>query len=263
MSSELVHLAIEKGIATITLDSPENRNALSRQLTTELEAHVNTALAEDRARVIVLTGTGTVFCSGADLKEQRVANETHATGQTGPGGLVPILQALWRSPKPVIGRINGSARAGGLGLVAACDIAVAADSATFAVSEVRIGVIPAVISVLLVRKLGESRSMELFLTGEVFSAQRAAEIGLLNACAPADELDAAVDRYVAAILKGAPGALGGAKQLVRDVPGMADVDAAFEAMSVRSATYFASEEAREGMTAFAEKRPPSWQEDVR
>ena len=112
MSGELVHLAIEKGIATITLDSPANRNALSRQLTTELEAHVNAALADSRARLIVLTGTGTVFCSGADLKEQRVANETRSAGQIGPGGLVPILQALWSSPKPVIGRINGSARAG-------------------------------------------------------------------------------------------------------------------------------------------------------
>lgn len=261
MSNELVHLAVEKGVATITLDSPANRNALSRQLTAELAAHVQSALADDRARVILLTGTGTVFCSGADLKEQRVANETQATGQAGPGGLVPILKALWRSPKPVIGRINGSARAGGLGLIAACDIAVATESATFAVSEVRIGVIPAIISVLLVRKLGESRSMELFLTGEVFTAQHAAEIGLLNGCAPTDGLDAAVDQYLAAVLKGAPGALGGAKQLVRDVPGM-EMDAAFDEMAARSAVFFASEEAREGMTAFAEKRPPSWQEGL-
>jgi len=259
VSGEIVHLLVEKGVATITLDSPSNRNALSRQLTSELDAHVQTALADEGARVIVLTGTGTVFCSGADLKEQRVANESQATGQIGPGGLVPILKALWRSPKPVIGRINGSARAGGLGLIAACDIAVAADSATFAVSEVRIGVIPAIISVLLVRKLGEARSMELFLTGEVFSAQRAAEIGLLNGCAPADGLDAAAGQYVSAILKGAPGALGGAKQLVRDIPGMA-MDAAFDEMAARSAVFFASAEAREGMTAFAEKRAPAWQE---
>ncbi len=261
MSDEIVHLAVQHGVATITLDSPGNRNALSRQLTSELDVHVQTAMADDSARVIVLTGTGTVFCSGADLKEQRVANETQATGQVGPGGLVPILKALWRSPKPVIGRINGSARAGGLGLIAACDIAVAADSATFAVSEVRIGVIPAIISVLLVRKLGESRSMELFLTGEVFGAERAAEIGLLNASAPLDGLDAAVDGYVSAVLKGAPGALGGAKQLVRDVPGM-EMDAAFDEMAARSAVFFGSSEAREGMTAFAEKRSPSWQETL-
>ena len=261
MSTEIVHLAVQKGVATITLDSPANRNALSRQLTAELDAHVQTALADGLARVIVLTGTGTVFCSGADLKEQRVANETRDAGQTGPGGLVPILKALWRSPKPVIGRIQGSARAGGIGLIAACDIAVAAESATFAVNEVRIGVIPAIISVLLVRKLGESRSMELFLTGEVFSAQRAAEIGLFNASAPTGELDATVDQYLAAVLKGAPGALGGAKQLIRDVPGMG-MDAAFDEMTARSAVFFASEEAREGMTAFAEKRSPSWQEGL-
>lgn len=259
MSSELVHLSVEGGVATITLDSPANRNALSRQLTAELEGHVNAALADERARIILLTGSGTVFCSGADLKEQRTANETQAAAQIGPGGLVPILKALWHSPKPVIGRINGSARAGGLGLTAACDISVAAAEANFAVSEVRIGVIPAIISVLLVRKLGETRAMELFLTGEVFGAARAAEVGLVSVAAPAGELDAAVGQYVSAVLKGAPGALGGAKRLVRDIPGM-EMDTAFAVMTARSAGFFASEEAREGMTAFAEKRPPRWQQ---
>lgn len=259
MSDELVHLEIAKGVATITLDSPANRNALSRQLTTELEAHVKTALADDAAHVIVLTGTGTVFCSGADLKEQRVANETQATGQVGPGGLVQILKDLWRSPKPVIGRINGAARAGGLGLVAACDIAVAVETATFAVSEVRIGVIPAIISVLLVPKLGQANAIELFLTGEPFDAKRAVEVGLLTATAPADGLDEVVGRYISAVLKGAPGALAGAKMLVRDVPGM-ELDAAFAEMAARSAKFFGSAEALEGMKAFAEKRQPQWQE---
>ena len=217
------------------------------------------AIRDDAVRVIVLTGSGTVFCSGADLKEQRVANETRAAGQVGPGGLVQILKDLWRSPKPVIGRINGAARAGGLGLVAACDIAVAVDSASFAVSEVRIGVIPAIISVLLVPKLGASNAMELFLTGEPFDARRAVDVGLLTATAPADGLDAAVSRYISMILLGAPGAIAGAKRLVRDVPGM-EMDAAFAEMAARSAVHFGSAEALEGMKAFAEKRPPAWQE---
>lgn len=261
MSDEIVHLDIKNGVATITLDSPANRNALSRQLTSELEAHVKAAIADPAARVIVLTGSGTVFCSGADLKEQRVANETQAAGQVGPGGLVQILKDLWRAPKPVIGRINGAARAGGLGLVAACDLAIAVETASFAVSEVRIGVIPAIISVLLVPKLGEANAMELFITGEPFDARRAVEVGLLTATAPAEGLDDAVGRYISMILKGAPGAVAGAKRLVRDIPGM-EMDAAFSAMAARSAVFFGSEEALEGMKAFAEKRPPKWQEGL-
>ena len=261
MSDEIVHLEIKNGVATITLDSPANRNALSRQLTSELEAHVKAAIADDAARVIVLTGSGTVFCSGADLKEQRVANETQAAGQVRPGGLVQILKDLWRSPKPVIGRINGAARAGGLGLVAACDLAIAVETASFAVSEVRIGVTPAIISVLLVPKLGEANTMELSLTGEPFDAKRGVEVGLLTATAPAEGLDDAVGRYISMILKGAPGALAGTKMLVRDIPGM-DMDAAFAEMARRSAKFFGSEEALEGMKAFAEKRAPGWQEGV-
>jgi methylglutaconyl-CoA hydratase len=256
MSDELVHLAVANGVATVTLDSPENRNALSKQLLADLERQMDAAIDDTAARIVVLTGAGTVFCSGADLKEQRAANE--AGQPTGPGGLVPILTRMLHSPKPIVGRINGAARAGGLGLVAACDIAVAAETATFAVSEVRVGVIPAIISVLLLPKIGQAKCMELFLTGEPIAAPEAVRIGLLNAAAPAEDMDAALGRYIESILKGAPGALAGAKQLVRDVPGLPLAEA-FEAMTHRSAAYFASAEAREGMTAFAEKRPPSWQ----
>ncbi|MGE0570066.1 MAG: enoyl-CoA hydratase/isomerase family protein [Dehalococcoidia bacterium] len=258
MSTELVHLAVADGIATITLDSPNNRNALSRQLTGELWGHLQTALGDDGVRVIVLTGSGTVFCSGADLKEQREANEA-GSGQLGPVGVPQILMAMWQSPKPIIGRINGPARAGGLGLVAACDISVAVETATFALSEVRIGVIPAVIAVVLLPKLGLAKAMELFITGEPFSAADAVAFGITNASAPTQDLDAAVQRYVAMLRKGAPGAVAGAKRLVRDVPGMPMAEA-FERMAELSARYFASDEAREGMTAFAEKRPPMWAE---
>ena len=135
---ELVHLAVEAGTATITLDSPPNRNALSKQLRRELLAHLEAALADDAVRVIVLTHTGTVFCSGMDLRESR-GQDADAQGVTE----VPrILQTLWESEKPVIARLAGPARAGGVGLVAACDIAVAAREATFAFTEVRIGVCP-------------------------------------------------------------------------------------------------------------------------
>ena len=255
MTEELVHLERANGVARITLDSPANRNALSRQLTAELDQHMTAAIIDPDVRVILLTATGTVFCSGADLKEQREANQ--AGGQTGPTALAPILEAMWNAPKPVVGRINGAARAGGMGLVAACDIAIGVEDSSFAVNEVRIGVIPAIISVVLLRKLSMTVAMELFLTGEAFNGARAAEIGLLNAAVPATDLDAATERYLAALRMGAPGALGGAKRLVREVPGM-EMHPAFEEMAARSAVHFASPEALEGMTAFAEKRPPSW-----
>lgn len=256
--TELVHLSVDRGVGTITLDSPANRNALSRQLTSELHARMVTAIQQPDVRVIVLTATGTVFCSGADLKEQREANQSG--GQTGPTALAPILELMWDSPKPVIGSINGAARAGGMGLVAACDLAVGVESATFAVNEVRIGVIPAIISVVLLRKLMLRDAMELFLTGEAFDGRRAVQIGLLNSSVPADQLDAEVARYVEMVRKGAPNALAGAKRLVREVPGMA-MHEAFDEMSARSAVHFASAEALEGMTAFAEKRQPAWQSE--
>jgi methylglutaconyl-CoA hydratase len=255
MKDEVVHLDRTPGVATITLDSPHNRNALSRQLIAELDQRLKTALDDPDVRIIVLTGAGPVFCSGADLKERRDTHEIPPRSR--PGGLVPILTAMWDAPKPIVGRINGAARAGGVGLVAACDIAVAADSATFAVNEVRIGVIPATISVVLVPKIGATRAMELCLTGDAFDARAAAAHGLLTAVAHEGGLDEAVGRYVTSLLKGAPEALAACKRLVRDVPKLS-MDAAFVEMADRSARSFASEEAREGMTAFAEKRPPRW-----
>jgi methylglutaconyl-CoA hydratase len=255
VTDELVQLDVRSGVATITLDSPANRNALSRQLTAELDAHMRAAIADPVVRIILLTATGTVFCSGADLKEQREANASG--GQTGPTALAPILELMWDSPKPVIGRINGAARAGGMGLVAACDLAVGVESASFAVNEVRIGVIPAIISVVLLRKLSLTTAMELFFTGEPFDGHRAVEIGLLNAAVPSETLDGEVARYIEMVRKGAPNALAGAKRLVREVPAM-EMHAAFEEMAARSAVHFASPEALEGMTAFAEKRAPNW-----
>jgi methylglutaconyl-CoA hydratase len=255
MNGDLVHLEVSRGVGTITLDSPPNRNALSRQLVSDLDRRLTAALDDPGVRVVVLTGAGPAFCSGADLKERRGPESAATPGR--PGGIVPILTAMWNAPKPIIGRINGPARAGGVGLVAACDIAVAAESATFAVNEVRIGVIPAVIAVVLVPKMGATRAMELCLTGDAFDARTAVSYGLVNAAATRDRLDEAVGRYVASLLRGAPGALGAAKRLVRDVPTMA-MDAAFAEMALRSARFFGSDEAREGMAAFAEKRPPRW-----
>ncbi len=262
MPDELVHLDISKGIATITLDSPHNRNALSRQLSSELEAHVETALADASARAVVLTHSGTVFCAGADLKESKVANVARASGEkleqrpTGKG-LPGIVNMIWESPKPVVARVNGAVRAGGLGVMSACDFVIMIDSATMAFSEVRIGVVPAVISVVCLPRFGTLKGAELMLTGDIFTGSQAAEWGFINRAVPADELDAAVDELLASLKKCSPLALAETKKMCKLVPTL-PTDEGFKVMGALSARMFASPEAREGMTAFAEKRDPSW-----
>lgn len=251
--SELVHLDVAAGVATITLDSPANRNALSAQLRHELRTHLDTALADDAARVVVLTHTGRVFCAGMDLKESRGAG----TGQQGVREFPEILELLWTSPKPVVARLAGPARAGGVGLVAACDIAVAAADATFAFSEVRIGVVPAIISVTVLPRLLARAAHELFLTGETFDSARAAAVGLINSAVPADGLDAEVARYVEMLRLGAPGALAATKAMLRAAR-PTTMDEQFDEMLELSAGFFAGAEGQEGMRAFAEKRPPAW-----
>ncbi|MBV9292682.1 MAG: enoyl-CoA hydratase/isomerase family protein [Frankiales bacterium] len=250
MTTELVHLDVERGVATITLDSPNNRNALSAQLRTELLAHLETAYADDAVRVVMLTHTGTVFCAGMDLKEAR-------SGKLAGDEFPRILELLWNSPKPVVARLAGPARAGGLGLVAACDIAVAADTVTFAFTEVRIGVVPAVISATVLPRLSSRAANELFLTGETFDAARAVTIGLLNSAVAADGLDSEVQRFTDMLALGAPGALAATKTMLRrTIPPAIGDD--LSAMAQLSAQHFGSAEGLEGMAAFLEKRKPSW-----
>ncbi|MBP2705772.1 enoyl-CoA hydratase/isomerase family protein [Microbispora sp. RL4-1S] len=240
------------GVATVTLDSPHNRNALSSRLLRELGEALDRALAAPAVRVIVLTGTGPVFCAGADLKEQRSGGRAALTAS-----FPDVMAKIWDSPKPVVCRLNGTARAGGLGLVAACDLAIAPDTASFAFTEVRLGVVPAMIAVTCLRRLDPRAAAEYFLTGEVFTARRAVEIGLLTAAVPESDLDAAVARYTDMLLRGGPEALAITKRLVRQVPLM-PVHEGFRAMAELSAQRFASAEGQEGVRAFAEKRPPAW-----
>ena len=253
MTDELVHLEIDAGIATITLDSPSNRNALSAQLRGELRDRLDTAIKSDQARVIVLTHTGTVFCAGMDLKESRGAN----AASQGVKDFPDTLRQIWDSPTPVIAKLAGPARAGGVGLVAACDLAVAVEQVTFAFTEVRIGVVPAVISVPLIPRVQPAALYELFLTGEAFDARRAAEIGLISRAVPAEALDAEVLRYAEMLRLGAPSALAATKELLRG-PASRTMGEDLAAMTQLSAARFASEEGQEGIRAFVEKRPPSW-----
>ncbi len=240
------------GAAWITLNSPENRNALSAELLRDLGQHLETAIDDSTIRCVVLTGNGPSFCAGADLKAGR-----GIVGTSGRSPFVTILDRIVNGPKPVIAAINGPAYAGGLGLVAASDIAIAADSATFSFSEVRIGVIPAVISVVCLPKLGPHHGMRLFLTGERFDAAQAVAYGLLHRAVPAAELRAAVESEVEAICRGGPQAVAETKKLVRTVLAQPMAEA-FAWTEKKSAEMFASAEAAEGMAAFREKRKPKW-----
>ncbi|MDT8914592.1 enoyl-CoA hydratase-related protein [Amycolatopsis sp. PS_44_ISF1] len=253
MADELVHYDVVGGTATITLDSPHNRNALSAQLRRELSAALESAREDDAVRVVLLTHTGPVFCAGMDLKEARGAG----AGAQGVNEFPKILDQLWTSPKPVVARLAGPARAGGIGMVAACDIAVAVPEATFAFSEVRIGVVPAIISLTVLPRLNPRAAHELFLTGEVFDARRAVEIGLLNAAVPAGELDAKADSYLKSLTLGGPRALAATKALLSR-PRPATPSEGFAAMNELSTGFFAGEEGQEGILAFAQKRKPNW-----
>jgi methylglutaconyl-CoA hydratase len=248
-----VEVDIADAVATLTLADPGNRNALSRAVVGGLLDGLAAANADPAVRVVVLTNTGSVFCAGADLSEQ-----TSAPGDAnGARGFDELLRAIQASPTPVVGRIDGHAVAGGVGLAAALDISIAREDVLLGFTEVRVGVIPAIISVVCLPKMRRTDALEVFLRGSRFPATRAAELGLINRAVPAADLDAAVREVVDDIKRGGPTAVGLAKQLVYDVPAL-PVDEAFRRTAERSATLFASDEAAEGMAAFLEKRRPSW-----
>ena len=245
---------VTNGVATIILNRPDNRNALSTELVDALAGDLTRAIGDPGVHVIVLTGTGNTFCAGADLKERRTATAD-------PGELpmfVRVFQQIQAAPKPVVGRINGHALAGGLGLAASCDISIAAESATMGFTEVRIGVAPAIISVVCLPKMRTADATLLFLTGERVGAARAAEVGLISKAVPDAELDMAVAEVVAKLRLGGPIALAKSKELLARVPAFADQTEAFRWTAQMSAGLFASDEGVEGMTAFAGRRPPNW-----
>ncbi len=250
--TDVVRVDEAGGVLTITLDSPTNRNALSSALRAELLVALDGAAASTTARVVVLDHTGPVFCSGMDLRESATA----ARGSEGVRELPRILQRISHCPKPVIASVGGAARAGGIGLLAAADLVVSVSTATFAFAEVRLGLIPAVISVPVLRRLSATAARELLLTGAVFDATRAREIGLVNAVAEPGRLDELVAEHARSLLLGGPGALAGTKLMLSRTHD--DSDERYEALLELSATQFASPEGSEGGQAFLEKRPPNW-----
>jgi methylglutaconyl-CoA hydratase len=245
--ADVVHLELADGRATITLDSQHNRNALSRQLLAELDACLDDA---GGARVIVLRHEGPAFCAGADLKE-RADRSTPLDSRP----MVSVMERLMDAECPTIAAVDGAVRAGGIGLMASCDLVVVARRVTFALTEVRIGVAAAIISVPILRRVPPGRIAAAMLTGEPFDAEHALEIGLVTHVA--DDVSATVDHLCEGVVAGSPRAVAATKRILRDVPGMQRT-AAFEQMRALSDELFGSDDAAEGMAAFADKRAPIW-----
>ena len=249
-----VRISTARGVMTATLADVENRNALGGALVRGLLDAVAAANADPAVRALVVTNEGSTFCAGANLKERSGAAAT-----SGAVRFEDLLEAIQASPTPILGRIAGHVVGGGNGLAAALDIGIAADDVQFGFTEVRLGVAPAIISVVCLPKMRRGEAMEVFLRGNRFSAARAAELGLISRAVPRDALDAAVEEVVADLRKGGPKALGAAKSLVYEVPKM-DAKDALRWAGKLSAGLFAAEEAAEGMKAFLQKRKPSWAE---
>ncbi|HWJ08691.1 MAG TPA: enoyl-CoA hydratase-related protein [Nocardioides sp.] len=246
--AELVHLDVADGVATITLDSPHNRNALSRQLVTELVAHLTTVDAADDVRVVLLKSSGRVFCSGADLSEASTVPM-----QEGARAIVGVQRQIVALSKPVVTVVEGAARAGGIGIVAASDVVVVAEDATFALTEVKLGLTPAVISLTVFPRLTPRGLAWTALGGEVFTGSEAVAYGLATFAVPADRLTARVDEVVGQIATGAAQGLRETKRLVgADL--LERIDAQGEELVELSARLFGSDEAREAMTAFLSRK---------
>jgi enoyl-CoA hydratase/carnithine racemase len=254
VAGRLVHCAIADEIATITLDSPHNRNALSRQLLADLHRSLDDAEASG-ARAIVLTHEGPAFCAGADLKERAAAGSAPADSTP----FVRVLERLMDAECPTIAVVDGAVRAGGIGLMASCDLVVVDESTTFALTEVRIGVAPAIIAVPILRRVAPSRIAAAMLTGESFDAETARQIGLVTHVS--SDVLATVDDLCSGILAGSPTAVAATKRVLHSVATM-ERDDAFDAMASLSNEMFNSPDAAEGMAAFAQKRRPNWARSI-
>ncbi len=252
--SEPTSYTVADGVATITLDHTERRNAFSQALLQPLLAHLDAAVTDESVRVVVLTNTGTTFSAGADLKE-----DPASLGPDAPT-FFDVVERVDASPKPVVGRIAGHAAGGGAALVIACDVAVMVDSARLGITEVRLGIAPIPVAALLAHRLTPRALTESFLTGEMLDASRAAELGLVNRAVPDEELDATVGRYVDALVRSGPEALRVTKRVLADMVGRpAPANAELAANAPPDEALDA--ERREGVAAFVEKRSPSWVPD--
>ena len=253
-------LDLNDGVLRVALNRPQVHNAMNPEMINALLTVFRKLTVRKDVRVVVLTGEGRSFCAGADLDFMRAAADYNFEQNTADGELIfDLMQVIDECPKPVVGRINGAAIGGGVGLVSCCDIVVAAERACFGLSEVRLGILPAVISPFVLAKIGEANGRELFLTGERFDAHHAQRIGLVQHVVAEEQLDDQVTERVQQLLLAAPGAQAAAKELIRFVA-KKPKDETREYTARLIAQRRASDEGREGMSAFLEKRKPTWQE---
>jgi len=255
----MLEVTRQDGVARVTLNRPELRNAFDDALIGKLSLAFAELAVDRSVRVIVLAGNGPAFCAGADLNwMKRMAGYSYEENLADAKGLADMLAALDRLPKPTIARVHGPVFAGGTGLVAACDIAVGTPEAKFCLSEAKLGLSPATISPYVIRAMGERLARRYFLTAEVFDAQEAYRIGMLSLLVPAGELDAAVAELVKHLLAGGPQSHAKIKALIRDVAGRRPDNAVAAETAKRIAEIRGSAEGREGIAAFLEKRKASW-----
>ena len=258
MNHPTISYQMKNQAAWIRLNRPEQRNALRNAEIDGLYHAMSVAIAEANCRVIVLSATGTVFCAGADLKQPPItAKKQDIDAQDTHIEFSDLLRFMVEAPKPIVVAVNGSAFAGGLGLIGAADIAISVEQAEFSFTEVRIGVIPAIISVVCLHKIGRAQGMKLFLTAERFDAHAAKEYGLIQQVVGQTELEEAVNTLVAELSMGAPIALAECKKLVHTIS-ETDLEQGMALAAKWSARLFDSDEALEGRQAFQQKRPPKW-----
>ncbi|MDL2357997.1 MAG: enoyl-CoA hydratase/isomerase family protein [Pseudomonadota bacterium] len=259
MNWQSIDITMHERVATVTLDRPDVRNAFNEATIAELALAFDELGRDEDVRAIILAANGSAFCAGADLNWMKaMAAYSDAENLADATRLADMLRTIYLCPKPVVARIQGDCYAGGMGLVAACDIAVAVEEANFCLSEVKLGLIPATISPYVIKAMGENAARRYFLTAERFSAAEAHRIGFVHELVKPADLDAKVAAIIKALVSNSPNAVQQAKLLVRDVAGR-PVDAALLADSAaRIASIRASQEGREGVASFLEKRQPSW-----
>jgi methylglutaconyl-CoA hydratase len=259
MNQTLLEIERHGCIATIWLNRPHVHNAFDEHMIAELTRTLGILDGDGSVRVVVLAGRGKSFCAGGDLDwMRRMSGFSEAENLRDAGALAEMLRVLSTLSKPTIARVHGAALAGGLGLVAACDIAVAAPTASFGTTEVRLGLIPATISPYVINAIGARAARRYFLTAERFDAEEARRLGLIHLVSPSESLENRTSELAAALLAGGPAALCASKRLIQDVAGRV-VDEALISMTVKGiAEMRAAQEAREGIAAFFEKRKPTW-----
>jgi enoyl-CoA hydratase len=258
MTDRQVRYEVADGVATLTLDSPHNRNAISSTLVGQLRQGLADAEADAGVRAVVLTHTGSTFCAGADLSEAGAVGPDVSPAELAAERtrqMTDLLRAIVQLPKPVIGRVDGHVRAGGMGLVGACDIVVAGPDSTFALTEARLGLAASIISLTVVPRLTSRAAGRYFLTGEKFGPHEAEAVGLISEAV--QDTEETVAGLVETLLKCSPQGLAESKKLTT-AKMLADFDASGESLAAQSARLFGSPEAIEGMTAFLQKRQPSW-----